>query len=131
MMRYLKHARPYMSMIDLASLLWRLELRDVDALPWGDVSDYARRHFANGSNVFGEIHLAMLAAAASDSDALGKIRRRLESHRDRGHEGATAGLVWVDALAALLVGDRDAAQEHLDECAELAVRIGGSHAQRH
>lgn len=128
--RYLEHARPFMSMIDLASLLWRLGLRGIRALPWTDARAYAERHFAGGSNPFGEVHLAMLAAACADRAALDAIGQRLEAHRDRGHEGARAGLEWVQGLRALIDGNAADAQAYLDACSSEAVRLGGSHAQR-
>ena len=130
MTRHLQHARPYMSMIDWTSLLWRLGLRGVRGLPVAQAQDYVARHFASGSNVFGEMHLAMLAIATNDCARLDAIRRRLEAHRDRGHDAAPIALHWIDALGALVDGDHPAAQQHLDACSSDAVRIGGSGAQR-
>ena len=130
MTRHLRHARPYMSMIDWASLLWRLGLRGVRGLPVAQGQDYVARHFQSGSNVFGEMHLAMLAIATRDRTRLDVIRRRLDAHRERGHEAAPIALHWIDALEALVDGNQPAAQHHLDACSTAAVRIGGSHAQR-
>ena len=130
MARHLQHARPYMSMIDWTSLLWRLGLRGVRGLPVSQAHEYVARNFASGSNVFGEMHLAMMAIATKDRTQLDAIRRRLEAHRDRGHEGGTIALHWIDALGALIDGDLPAAQQHLDACWTDAVRIGGSGAQR-
>lgn len=128
--RHLQHARPYMSMIDLTSLLWRLGLRGVRGLPVSQAQEYVARHFGSGSNVFGEMHLAMMAIATNDRTQLDAIRHRLEAHRERGHEAAPIALHWIDALGALIDSDQSAARQHLDACSADAVRIGGSGAQR-
>lgn len=57
---------PFMGLADGPSLLWRLGLRSVSGLPCAEVAQHASCHFANGSNPFGESHLAMLAAALRD-----------------------------------------------------------------
>jgi len=78
-MEYLPCGTPFMGLADVASLLWRLGLRKVRDLPWSTAQDHAERHFPDGSNVFGELHLTMLAAARSDRGALLAAFERLRA----------------------------------------------------
>jgi len=127
---YLPRGTPFMGLPDVVALLWRLGLLGVRGLPWEIAHEHAERHFPNGSNVFGELHLAMLAAVRADRPALAAALSRLEALGERGHAGALVAVRWTQALIALLDGDRAAAREHLDACSDDAVRLGGSHAQR-
>lgn len=127
---YLPKGAPYMGLPDTASLLWRLGLRGATALPWQTAQAHAQRHFAQGSNVFGELHLALLAAAARDDAALAAGLARLYPIAARGHEGAPVAVAFIQALMAMRQGDGDAAQRHWQQCLPELPRIGGSHAQR-
>jgi hypothetical protein len=127
---HLTRGAPFMGLADGASLLWSLGLRDLPGLPWADVARYASDHFPNGSNPFGELHLAMVAAALRDKDALAQCARRLEHLAAGGSPNARAALSWVAGLQGLMHDDRDAGERHLRECEEEAVRLGGSTAQR-
>lgn len=98
LMANLRRFAPFMALADGPSLLWRLGLRGATALPWACVGEHAREHFPNGSNAFGEIHLAMVAAASRDSVALSLCAQRLERLASEGHWGARAALKWVAAL---------------------------------
>jgi hypothetical protein len=119
-----------MGLPDVVSLLWRLGLLGVRGLPWGIAHKHAELHFSNGSNVFGELHLTMLAAVRADRPALVAAVSRLKANGERGHSGALVAVRWAQALIALLDGDRAAAREHFDACSDGAARLGGSHAQR-
>lgn len=130
LLEHLAQGYPYMGLADGASLCWRLALHGVAALPWLAMREHAARHFAAGSNVFGELHLAMIAAAHRDAAALRTVARRLESIGERGHPGAAVGLLWVGALRALVEGQSDEARQQLQACEQAAVRLGGSRAQR-
>jgi hypothetical protein len=129
-LEYLPHGTPFMMLADLASLLWRLGLRGQRGLPWDAAHDLVREHFGHGSNVFGELHLAMLAAAAHDDAALAASAQRVQAIAERGHAAAPTALSWVNALRALLRDDSDAALEALARCCAQLPRVGGSHAQR-
>lgn len=128
--RYLPRGTPFMGLADTVSLLWRLGQLGVQGLPWQMAQEHAKQNFPNGSNVFGELHLTMLAAARRDRSALVAALHRLEIIGERGHEGASVALLWTQALIALLDGDIALAREHIGVCTEQAVRLGGSHAQR-
>jgi hypothetical protein len=119
-----------MGLADGASLLWLLGLRNVSGLPWAEVAQHTRCHFASGSNPFGELHLAMVAAALRDRDALAQCRKRLENLVAGGSAGARAALNWVAGLCGFLDDDPDSGVRSLRECEDEAVRLGGSNAQR-
>ena len=121
---------PFMGLADGPSILWRLGLRGVAALPWATVAQHARDYFPNGSNAFGEVHLAMVASATGDREALSRCTQHLERLAADGYLGARAGLKWVAALDALRAGQQDEAERFFEECEAQAVRLGGSHAQR-
>jgi len=104
--------------------------RKVRDLPWSTAQDHAERHFPDGSNVFGELHLTMVAAACSERGALVAAFERLRTTSEKGHEGAAVAMRWTEALIKLLDGDSESAREHLDYCQATAVRLGGSNAQR-
>ena len=129
-MSYLPKGAPYMGLPDTASLLWRLGLRRASALPVQPAQAHAQRHFAQGSNVFGELHLALLAAASREDAALAAGLARLEQSAARGHEGAPVAASFIHALMAMRQGDAEAAQRHWQHCLAELPRIGGSHAQR-
>jgi hypothetical protein len=130
LMSHLPKSAPFMGLADGPSILWRLGLRGKPALPWDVVAQHARDHFPNGSNAFGEIHLAMVASATGDREALTQCAQRLERLASDGYLGAHAGLKWVAALGALLAGSQDEAERFFEDCETEAVRLGGSLAQR-
>ncbi len=127
---FLPKGPPFMGLPDTASLLWRLGLQGVSGLPWPVAQHHAESHFAQGSNVFGEVHLALLAAARRDSGALADGLTRLERTAGRGHEGAPVAAAFVQALQALLRQEDAEASRHWQRCLPELLRIGGSHAQR-
>lgn len=136
---HLARGTPYMGLADIASLLWRMELVSAapaaqtppwQTLPWQAAHEHAARHFASGSNVFGELHLVLLAAARGDRDALGASRQRLQAVARRGHAGAPLVQRLALALVATQDGDAPAAHVHLQACVAELPRLGGSHAQR-
>ena len=127
---YLPRGAPYMGLPDTVSLLWRLGLRGKRTSAWNTARTHARRHFPSGSNTFGELHLAMLAAAYRDRVELEDCERRLQAMARGGHEGAEAGRHWVRALRALLDDDPPLALREFDACRAELPRLGGSHAQR-
>ena len=127
---HLAYAPPLVGMTDTTSLLWRLKLRGVSDLKWTAAEKFAHDKFANGGNVFAELHLAMLAAGTGQPRALEACRLRLQKHADAGHGGALSALAWVDGLASWLARDMSTAREALTECVKHSVSVGGSHAQR-
>lgn len=127
---HLTRGAPFMGLADGPSLLWSLGLSDVPGLPWGEIARFTSDRFPNGSNPFGELHLAMVAAALRDDPALADCAKRLEHLAAGGSPNARAALSWVAGLRGFLDNDPDAGGRHLRECQEDAVRLGGSKAQR-
>lgn len=127
---HLAYAPPLVGMTDTTSLLWRLKLQGLADLNWRAAEKFAQDKFANGGNVFAELHLAMLAAGTQKNAALSACRVRLQKHADAGHGGAPSALAWVDGLASWLARDVVTARQALNECAKRGVTLGGSHAQR-
>jgi hypothetical protein len=127
---YLPRGSPFMGLPDIVSLLWRMGLRGLPSLPWNVAQRHVEQHFSSGSNVFGELHLAMLAAARRDRGALEAGAARLAAQVERGHEGAAVALSWSHGLRALVDGDQTEARKHFAACRRGLARLGGSHAQR-
>ena len=121
---------PYMGLPDIISLAWRLGLLGVANLPWTLAQQHVKKHFPKGSNVFGELHLVMLAAARGDRSALDATCRRADAMANAGHAGAAIVSHWAQGLRALMDGDELAARAQLDAACGGAPRVGGSHAQR-
>lgn len=122
-----------MGLIDIASLPWRLGLLGRSGLPWELARQHAEQHFPTGSNPFGEVHLAMLAAAGRDAPALRRSRDRLQAQAEAGQAGATSAMQWIDGLLALMAQPLDpdgVTHKAFDDCLAQCVRLGGSHAQR-
>ncbi len=129
-MGYLPRGAPFMGLADAPSLLWRLGLRGVSDLPWAQATAHVAQNFPRGSNAFGEIHLAMLAAASGDIGSLEASRQRLEKLAGEGHMGAPAAIEWSHGLQALVEKRAGDAETHFAACEGDAVRLGGSKAQR-
>ena len=130
MLDYLPRGTPFMGLADVVALLWRLRLRGNRDSAWSAARQHARPFLAKGSNPFGEIHLAMLAAAYRERSELEACERRLESLARAGHEGAAVARHWSIALKALIDGDKPKASKEFDACCAELPRIGGSGAQR-
>ena len=127
---YLPRGTPFMNLADVVALLWRLGLRGTRTSAWSAAREHARLFFPNGSNPFGELHLAMLAAAYRERGELEECERRVESLARTGHEGAAVVRHWAVALKALIDGNTPEASKAFDACRAELPRIGGSRAQR-
>ena len=129
-LNYLPRGAPFMGLADIASLPWFLSQRGQSGLPWSIAQKHIDDYFPKGANVFGELHLAMVAAARRERSALVASGERLDALANAGHEGAPVARQWVAGLLALLDGDAEQAQVALAACAASELRLGGSHAQR-
>lgn len=127
---YLPRGTPYMGLADVVALLWRLGLRDKHTSAWSSARQHAQPFLAKGSNPFGELHLAMLAAVYRERGELAQCERRLESLALAGHEGAEVVRHWAAGLRSLIDGDTPRALQEFDACRAELPRIGGSGAQR-
>lgn len=137
---YAGHVQPSVSaglpinvVSDAASLLWRLHAYG-HAVPeglWAAASAYAAPFFARPGFPFVDVHMALLAAATGDREA---VEGRAAALTELVEAGTLAAGPVVPAIcrAALAFAEEDhaACVLHLEPVAAEAVRIGGSGAQR-
>lgn len=126
-------APPLNVITDSAGLLWRLEAYG-HAVPrplWTEADAAAQRLFPRSGLPFADVHMALLAAATQNSEALAG---RLAAIEQRIAEGKLAAGPVVPAICRAM---QAFAEEDYARCVrELSpvladvVRIGGSHAQR-
>lgn len=126
-------AIPLVATTDGASLLWRLHLsgEDVASAHWDAVSRFGNRAFPEAGVSFADVHLAFLAAATGNREALATRVAALERRLDQG-KLAPGPIVPAICRAALAFADNDHAGcvRHLEPVIADLTRIGGSHAQR-
>jgi hypothetical protein len=126
-------AAPLFSVVDGASLLWRLTVYGymVPKEIWEEAAAYAERSFPKSGIPFADVHVALGAAATGNRAGLeqriGDLERRLEEGK----------LPQGFAVPAICRGARAFADADYAGCVRILepvgdemVRIGGSHAQR-
>jgi tetratricopeptide (TPR) repeat protein len=133
----LRHTRtvaaPIIVASDSAALLWRLSIygHEVPKARFEDAARYAEQAFPDAGFAFADVHLALLAAASGDRDAL---QRRIEALERRVAAGVTPARPVAPALCRAVLafadGDYAGCVRLLEPVAADVVRIGGSHAQR-
>lgn len=137
---YAEHVQPSASagmpinvVSDAASLLWRLQAYG-HAVPeglWKAAAAYAEPVFSQAGFAFADVHMALLAAATGDKEA---VERRAAALAELAEAGTLAAGPVVPAIcrAALLFAEGDYAgcARILEPVAAEVVRIGGSGAQR-
>ena len=137
---YGEHVQPSVSsgnavniVSDTASFLWRLQAYG-HAVPeglWQAAATYATPSFPNAGFAFADMHMALLAAATADRDAL---ERRVSALMGMIEAGILAAGPVVPAIcrAALAFADEEYAGcvRTLEPVASDFVRVGGSGAQR-
>lgn len=137
---YAAHVQPSVSagmpiniVTDSASLLWRLHAygHAVPACLWQAASAYAEPVFATPGFAFADVHMALLAAATGDRQA---VEQRAAALAALAAAGALPAGPVVPAIcrAALAFAEQDyaACVRILEPVAAEVVRIGGSGAQR-
>jgi hypothetical protein len=137
---YAAHVQPSVSagmpinvVSDTASLLWRLHAygHTVPEGLWKAAAAYAKPVFAQPGFPFADVHMALLAAATGDREA---VERRAAALTALVEAGTLAAGPVVPAIcrAALAFAEEDyaACVRILEPVAAEAVRIGGSGAQR-
>jgi len=126
-------AAPMPTLADAASYLWRRQIYDPTRrdLPWAEIDDLARRHFATTTQAFGDLHAAMTQAACGDFAGVEKRAAELEAKLAAGK--LPQGRLIPDlcrALGAFAAGEDAKAIELLDRSMPELKRVAGSHAQR-
>ncbi|MBR0723865.1 tetratricopeptide repeat protein [Bradyrhizobium manausense] len=126
-------APPLNVITDSASLLWRLSAygHKVPNALWVDADAAAKKLFPKSGLAFADIHMALLAAATQNREAL---TARLTVIEQRLTEGKLPAGPVVPAICRALAAFADenyaaCVRELMPVLADV-VRIGGSHAQR-
>lgn len=126
-------AVPLNAITDCAALLWRIDLdgRQVPQAMWSELATYGDKYFPSAGITFADVHVAFIAAANGNTDALDARIAAIEKRLADGKLAAGAVVPAVcRASRAFAQGDYSAAVRHLDPVACEVARIGGSHAQR-
>jgi tetratricopeptide (TPR) repeat protein len=118
---------------DTSSFLWRMQAygHAVPAGMWDDAARYASDYFKDAGFPFADFHMALVAAATSDSNA---VEKRVNALNQLIREGKLpAGPVVPEICRAALAFAEEQynlAADILEPVAHDVVRIGGSGAQR-
>lgn len=120
--------------IGAVSMLWRLELRGLDAGDrWTPVVEEARKRAGDHLFPFHDLHYLYALARAGEPHEAGAF---IASMRKKAEADASG--VWGDiclpvaeGLAAFLRGEHETALKKIAPAMNDLHRIGGSHAQRH
>jgi tetratricopeptide (TPR) repeat protein len=124
-----------MELVDASALLWRLRLLGYEVADrWISLADDWAERIEDGYYVFNDVH-ALLAFLATGRDAdAARLLAAVERHAaDPGTNGRVireVGLPLVRAFIAFERGDHDACLDALAPARAIAVRFGGSNAQR-
>jgi hypothetical protein len=122
--------------IDASSLLWRLELADVDVGDrWAPVADQWMAHVDDHLLAFNDLHCAFAAARSPDPDHVRRLRHSLDEYErtgsgDNRQVTSEIGRPLIDGVLAFAAGDHGRAVESILPVRDGWARIGGSHAQR-
>ncbi|WIM09133.1 MAG: tetratricopeptide repeat protein [Enhydrobacter sp.] len=118
---------------DAPSFLWRAELAGEphEAEAWQAVHGYTQKSFPRAGVAFVDVHRALAAVAAGDSETLARIVAELEERAASGRSPAGEVVPQLArGLAAYGRGDWPGAVAELEAALAGTVRIGGSRAQR-
>lgn len=126
-------APPLNVITDAASLLWRLSTygHTVPKALWLDADATAQELFPKSSLPFADVHMALLAAATQNHEALAARLAVIEQRLANGKLPAGPVVPAIcRALLAFADEDYTACVKTLAPVLADVVRIGGSHAQR-
>ncbi len=124
-----------MEMLDASSLLWRLRLQGVDVeTRWQPLAAVWETRTEDGWYVFNDLH-AMMALASDDRGEsaqrlLARLRAIATEDSDNGRVAGSVGIPAAEALLAYAQGHYARAAQRLTPVVAIAVKAGGSHAQR-
>jgi hypothetical protein len=137
---YAEHIQPSASaglpiniVSDTASFLWRLRVygHAVPAGLWEAAAAYAAPVYPKAGFPFADVHMAMLAAATGDRQAVEQRAAALAALAEAGALAAGPGVPAIcRAVLAFAEEDYAGCVRVLEPLAAEAVRIGGSGAQR-
>jgi len=129
------HSTVALEMVDASALLWRLELRGENVgCRWRELADAWEPMVEDAYYTFNDAHAMMALAATNRRGAMRQLIAAME--RCAGGAGSNAvmtrevGLPVARAIRSFAHGDYAAAVELLQPVVPIAVRFGGSNAQR-
>lgn len=137
---YAEHVQPSASagmpinvVSDTSSFLWRLQAygHAVPAGLWEAAAGYAAEAFPDAGFAFADVHMALLAAATGDREAVEKRAAALTAMAEAGLLAAGPVVPAIcRAMLAFAEGDHAGCARILEPVAAEVVRVGGSGAQR-
>lgn len=124
-----------LDMLDASSLLWRLNLHDVDVgTRWPRLAELWEPRIDDAWYAFNDVHAMMAFVCARRDDLaqrlLGAMERTAQQNCDNGAMTRQVGLPVARALYTYGYGDYSRAVDLLVPVRSIAARGGGSHAQR-
>lgn len=115
------------TLVDSASLLWRLRVDGHDDLPWEPVVDLARGHLSMARNALFDVHAA-LALAVGDRAGLEAMRAAWRAETVLPNRGVVRAV--LDGIAAHADGRYDVAAESIGSVTSALALVGGSRLQQ-
>jgi tetratricopeptide (TPR) repeat protein len=124
-----------MELLDASALLWRLKVYGVDVgNRWQSLADAWEPRIGEAWYAFNDMHAMMAIAGAGHFDLaqrlIGVLERTAATHTENGTVTRAIGLPVSKALLAYAENRYSEAVTLLEPARTLAVRAGGSHAQR-
>jgi hypothetical protein len=122
-------------MIDSSAMLWRLQLRGVDVGDrWEALADNWEKVAADTRFSFNDAHAMMAFVSAGRDQSINRLRRGQEAAGnlpgDYHDTLRTAGRAISEGIVAFGEGDYARSVQFLRNVRPVAIRFGGSHAQR-
>jgi tetratricopeptide (TPR) repeat protein len=121
-----------LNLADASALLWRLQLRGVEAgaARWSALAQRWQAQGLWGGSAFLDVHAAMAFAAAGDAAAMTTLRQAAQTAAAGDPVWQRLALPTLDGFAALLDGQPARCAELLLPLLPVTQALGGSHAQR-
>jgi tetratricopeptide (TPR) repeat protein len=126
----------YICLQNAISLLWRLELRELDVgARWGELADIAADELDSAGLPFTTLHYVMALLADGREETARQILQAMEAYAAANTTTfapviGEVGLPVMEGLVAFGKGDYARAAERLLGIRDELYRTGGSHAQR-
>jgi hypothetical protein len=122
-------------LIDASSLLWRIELHQIDAgSRWLELASAWKAHLDDGYCTFNDLHAMLAQVGAKDWSNANRLESQLRlRQRLRTRYGETTRRLGLPACRAIIAygrGDYGRAAQLLSALPSCARRLGGSQAQR-
>ena len=125
----------YLDLVNAASLLWRLEMADVDVgNRWEGLADIAGEHLEDNDLIFVTLHYLMVMASVGDQEAqdrmIAHVRTWSAGTSTQSRVCRSVGLTIAEAIGEIRRGDFTSAARRLASVRYEMDQIGGSAAQR-